>query len=218
MQLECSEQEREALNYERYHHPHPQVQRKMEVIWLKSLGKEIPEISQIAHVSITTVYRYLASYREGGIEKLKEVSCYRPQSDFVEHKAQIEAYFLDHPPATMKEAAQRLEELTGIKRSEPQVSQFLKSLGIKRRKVGMIPTKADSEKQAIFKQEQLEPVLEAAQQGEKKSTLSMPPILCWHPFSVISGLFAACLCKHLRDANASMSSVRSMRSHTNWLR
>lgn len=171
MQLECSEQEREAVNYERYHHPHPQVQRKMEVIWLKSLGKEIPEISQIAHVSITTVYRYLASYREGGIEKLKEVSCYRPQSDFVEHKAQIEAYFLDHPPATMKEAAQRLEELTGIKRSEPQVSQFLKSLGIKRRKVGMIPAKADSEKQAIFKQEQLEPVLEAAQQGGKKSTL-----------------------------------------------
>jgi transposase len=171
MPLEFSAQEREALNYERYHHPHPQVQRKMEVVWLKSLGKEIAEISQIAQVSIPTVYRYLSSYRAGGIEKLKELNFYRPQSDFGEHKAKIEAYFIDHPPATIKEAAQRLEALTGIKRSAPQVSQFLKSLGIKRRKVGMMPAKADSEKQATFKQEQLEPLLEAAQQGKKKSTL-----------------------------------------------
>lgn len=170
MQLELNEQEREALDYERYHYPHPQVQRKMEVVWLKSLGKEPPEISQIANVSIPTVYRYLASYRAGGIEQLKELNFYRPQSDLVKHKTKIEEDFRHHPPATIKEAAHRLEALTGIKRSEPQVSQFLKSLGIKRRKVGMIPAKADAEKQAIFKREQLEPVLEAAQQGKKKST------------------------------------------------
>lgn len=171
MQLEFSTKECELLDYERYHHPHPRVQRKMEVVWLKSLGKDVPEISKIANVSITTVYRYLASYRAGGIEKLKELTFYRPQSDFGEHKAKIEAYFLDHPLATIKEAAHRLEALTGIKRSQPQVSQFLKSLGIKRRKVGMIPAKVDTEKQTTFKQEQLEPVLEAAQQGKKKSTL-----------------------------------------------
>lgn len=171
MEHEFSEQERQALDYERYHHPHPRVQRKMEVVWLSSLGKEVPEISQIANVSITTVYRYLASYRQGGIEQLKELTFYRPQSDFVEHKEKIEAYFLDHPPATMKEAAYQLEALTGIKRSETQVRQFLKSLGIKRRKVGMIPAKADPIAQAVFKQEQLEPVLEAAQQGKKKSIL-----------------------------------------------
>lgn len=171
MQLEFKATERKALEYERYYHPHPRVQRKMEVVWLKSLGKTVPEISQIANVSITTVYRYLASYRAGGIEKLKELTFYQPQSDFVEHKTKIEAYFLEHPPATMKEAVHRLEELTGIKRSEPQVSQFLKSLGIKRRKVGMIPAKADPQKQATFKQEQLEPLLETAQQEKKRSTL-----------------------------------------------
>src|SRR3954465_86066 len=178
MQIEFSAQEQQALEYERYHHPHPRVQRKMEVVWLKSLGKEVLEISQIANVSLPTVYRYLADYREGGIEKLKEVTFYRPQSDFVAHKSKIEAHFRDQPYATLKEAAHRLEKLTGIKRSEPQVSQFLKSLGIKRRKVGMIPAKADPEKQASFLQEELEPVLESAQQGEKKSTLSMLLILC----------------------------------------
>jgi transposase len=171
MQLELTEKERKALEYERYHHPHAQVQRKMEVVWLKSLGKGVPEISQIAHVSIPTVYRYLASYRAGGIEKLKELNFYRPQSELVKHKSKIEQEFLAQPPATIKEAAHRLEALTGIKRSEPQVSQFLKSLGIKRRKVGTLPAKADAEEQASFKQAQLEPVLEAAQQGQKKSTL-----------------------------------------------
>lgn len=171
MQLELSTEERQKLDNERYHHPHPRVRRKLEVVWLKSLGKGEPEISQIANVSLTTVYRYLASYRAGGIEKLKELNFYRPQSDFVEHKQTIEEYFRDHPLMTMKEAAHRLEELTGIKRSEPQVSQFLQQLGLKRRKVGMIPAKADPQKQATFQQEQLEPVLEAAQQGKKKSTL-----------------------------------------------
>jgi transposase len=171
MQIEFSAQEQQALEHERYHHPHPRVQRKMEVVWLKSLGKPEPEISQLAQVSLTTVYRYLASYRAGGIEQLKEVPFYRPQSALAEHKQKIETYFLEHPPVTMKEAAHQLEELTGIKRSEPQVSQFLKRLGIKRRKVGMLPAKADPEKQTRFKQEQLEPVLAAAKQGEKKSTL-----------------------------------------------
>jgi len=171
MAFEFSKQEQQALDYERYHHPHPRVQRKMEVVWLKSLGKSEREISQIANVSVTTVYRYLASYRSGGLEQLKELTFYRPQSALVEHKLKIEAYFLEHPPATMKEAAHQLEALTGIKRSEPQVSQFLQALGIKRRKVGMIPAKADPDKQATFKQDQLEPVLDAAQQGQKKSIL-----------------------------------------------
>jgi hypothetical protein len=38
IQLELTETEIEALDYERYHHPHPQVQRKMEVLYLKSQG------------------------------------------------------------------------------------------------------------------------------------------------------------------------------------
>jgi hypothetical protein len=56
MELEWNENEREALDYERYHHPQRKVQRKLEVVWLKSLGKAVPEISQIANVSLPTVY------------------------------------------------------------------------------------------------------------------------------------------------------------------
>lgn len=33
--IEFTEEEKQALNYARYHHPHPMVQRKMEALWLK---------------------------------------------------------------------------------------------------------------------------------------------------------------------------------------
>ncbi len=36
IKIEFSEKEIEALKYERYHHPHPRVQRKMEVLILAS--------------------------------------------------------------------------------------------------------------------------------------------------------------------------------------
>ena len=38
MQLEFTPEILEELNYERYHHPLPLVQRRMEALWLKSHG------------------------------------------------------------------------------------------------------------------------------------------------------------------------------------
>ena len=169
MTLEFTEWDRQELDHERYHHPHPIVQRKMEVLWLKSQGKEAQEISQLASVSVSTVYRHLADYREGGLDKLKELNLYRPKSELLAHRSTIEEAFRAQPPASIKEAAHRIEQLTGIKRGHTQVSQFLKAIGLKRRKVGMIPAKADPEVQAQFKEEQLNPLLADAKAGKKKS-------------------------------------------------
>lgn len=36
LQLQFTKEEIEQLAYERYHHPHPRVQKKMEVLYLKS--------------------------------------------------------------------------------------------------------------------------------------------------------------------------------------
>jgi hypothetical protein len=38
--IEFTEVEKQALQYERFHHPHPRVQVKMEALWLKSQGVE----------------------------------------------------------------------------------------------------------------------------------------------------------------------------------
>jgi len=36
--IQFSEADQEALNQGRYHHEHPRVRQRMEVVWLKSQG------------------------------------------------------------------------------------------------------------------------------------------------------------------------------------
>jgi len=168
IQINYSTEDKKIFKYERIHHPHPRVQQRMDVLWLKS--NELPhnQIVKLAGVSSNTVIQYLLMYNEGGIEKLKEINFYKPQSDLVQYTSTIEDYFKEHPPASIKEAMSKIEELTGLKRSETQVRKFLNSIGIKRRKVGTIPSKANLEEQEKFKKEKLEPCLEKAKAGVRK--------------------------------------------------
>lgn len=167
IQMTFTEAEKQAFNYERYHHPDPRVQRKMEVLWLKSQAVAPGEIARLADVCPNTMRNHLREYEEGGLERLKEMHYPHPHSALVAHSPTLEDHFQKHPPATVKEAQHEIEQLTGIKRSETQVRRFMKRLGLKCRKVGMIPAKADPEKQAAFKEAQLEPRLAEAQAGQR---------------------------------------------------
>ena len=149
--LKFTEEEKEALNYERYHHPDPRVQRKMEALWLKSQDESHQKIAQLTGVTVNVVTKYVKQYKVGGIEKLKEINMYRPESRMKEHQQTIENYFREHPPATIKAAMSMIEKITGLKRSEKPVRKFLKRIGLKRRKVGMVPAKADVNEQEEFK-------------------------------------------------------------------
>jgi transposase len=128
--LEFTSEIREALNYERYHHPVPLVQRRMEVLWLKSHDLPHAVIAKLGGVSENTMREYFQLYEEGGIEKLKEINFYRPESELCAHITSLEAYFRENPPATIKEAQSEIEAITGIKRSETQVREFLKKNSI----------------------------------------------------------------------------------------
>lgn len=151
IKIEFTEKDKEELNFERYHHPHPRVQRKMEALWLKSQGESNKKIAKLTGVSVNAITTYIKEYKIGGIEKLKEINFYKPQSYLDEHTTTIENYFREHPPTTIKEAMAKIEELTGLKRSEVQIWKFLKRIGLKRRKVGMVPSKADIDEQESFK-------------------------------------------------------------------
>jgi transposase len=124
--LEFSPEIQEALNYELYHHPIPLVQRRMEVLWLKSHDLPHATIANLGGVSENTMREYFQLYEEGGIEKLKEVNFYRPESKLCAHITSLEAHFRENPPAIIKEAQSEIEAITGIKRSETQVREFLK--------------------------------------------------------------------------------------------
>jgi len=149
--IEFTEEAIDELRYQRFNHPHPRVQRKMEALLLKSDGLPHHRITRILGISENTLRQYLREYEEGGIERLKKVCFYRPQSELVEYHQSLESYFEEHPPATVNEAAAKIEELTGIRRGLTQVRKFLDFLGLRPRKVGMIPAKADVEEQDRFK-------------------------------------------------------------------
>ena len=147
LKFTISEKDKKELHYQRYNHPHPHVQKKMEALYLKGLdnGLSHAQIAKIVGVSQNTMLSYFRDYQIGGIEKLKEINFYRPQSELVEHKQAIEEYFSNHLPASLSEASAKIEQLTGIKRGSTQTGIYLKSIGMNLRKVGSIPGKAITE-------------------------------------------------------------------------
>jgi transposase len=171
IRISFSEADIVALNYERYHHPSPQVQKRMEVLYLKSKHLPHHEIRRLCGISKPTLVSYLRIYQLGGIEQLKQLHYQGQPSELNAHHQTIEAHFKDHPPRTSAEAQAIIERLTGIKRSPTQIRAFMKRIGLRLRKTGAIPGKAtDPAKQAeqeTFKTEQLEPRLEQARQGKR---------------------------------------------------
>lgn len=119
-----------ALNYERFHHPVPLVQRRMEVLWLKRHGLPHEQVAVLGNISETTLRAYFQLYLAGGIEGLKEVHFYHRESELVQHVNSLEEYFRVNPPASIKEAQSEIETLTGLRRSETQVREFLKKNSI----------------------------------------------------------------------------------------
>lgn len=150
IKLTFTDEDIQQLHYERFHHPHPRVQRKMEALYLKSKGYPHWEICQLIQVSEPTLLSYFRDYQKGKIEQLKELTFYRPQSQLKQHQEGLEIYFREHPPKTLAQATAKIAELTGINRSREQVRHFLKSIGMSCRRVGVLPAKADVAAQEEF--------------------------------------------------------------------
>src|SRR5438067_481508 len=151
LRLTFTEEDIKELHDQRYHHPHPRVQMKMEALLLKAKGLPHHQIASCVGVCENTVRSYLEQYQIGGIEALKRLEFHRPTSELESYHDTLEAYFKDHPPATISQAVKLIEELTGLKRSPTQVGIFLKKVGLKRLKTSAIPAKGDLEQQESFK-------------------------------------------------------------------
>lgn len=171
IKIEFTPEEIDALETERYHHPHPKVQRKMEVLYLKSQGMAHHEICRLCRITETTLTTYLKQYQAGGLAGLKELGYTGGHSDLDAHASSLESYFKEHPPRTTGAAQQAIKEQTGLERSPTQVQAFMKRLGMKCRKVGYVPGRAaTAEKQAeqqTFQTEQLAPRLAEAKAGRR---------------------------------------------------
>src|SRR3954463_16412732 len=169
-----STEDLKAIETDRYQYPHPHVQRKMKVLWLKSHGLPHQQIADLAGVPLHTVQRYLDEYLQGGLMQVRRCKWRGPKAVLLSHERSVEDYFWDHPPRSTREAAKLIFEQTGVRRGLTQVRAFLKThLGLRYRKVAAIPVppkktiEEHALEQARFLGKELEPRLKEARAGRR---------------------------------------------------
>jgi len=126
IQLHLTPEVLKEIHYHRYNHPAPLVQRRWRQFGSKGHGLEHGQIAELVGVTENTIRDYFVLYQQGGIAKLKELNYSGSESKLDEHISSLETYFREHPPASIKEAQHKIELITGVKRSETQIAEFLK--------------------------------------------------------------------------------------------
>jgi transposase len=135
-----SEDEVQTLIRERYEHPDPRVQERMQILWLKAKKETHERIGELANVSRSTVQRTLRLYRQQGLDGIRTFGWKGRSSALTPHREMLEKEFRERPPHTTHEAARRIAELTGVQRKVSRVRKFLKqTLKMKCLKVAAIP-------------------------------------------------------------------------------
>jgi transposase len=134
-----SADEQQVVNAERDSHPETHVRRKMLVLWLLHCGTTRAQAARIAGLGRATVQRYVAAYRDGGLDALRRWEVTGPVSDLAGYTDAICESLTAVPVRTVAEACDRIERLTGLRRGPSQVRVFLKGLKFEWRRVRAIP-------------------------------------------------------------------------------
>ncbi len=137
--VQLTEEQQRVVNVERDSHPDEHVRRKMLVLWLLHHGLTREKAAEVTGTGRATVQRYVAAFRDGGLEGLRRWDVTGPVSDLAGYAQQIRASFEEQPAATIAEACDRIERVTGLRREPTQVRKFLKGLGLKWQRVRAIP-------------------------------------------------------------------------------
>lgn len=102
---------------------------KAKVILAKSENKKIETIMEETGLSKRTIISYTRQYIENKYKFLYGRPKY-VKSELYNYRKELIHEFYERPPLTYKEAAIRIEKLTGLKRSKTQVRSFLQKEGL----------------------------------------------------------------------------------------
>src|SRR6266513_36488 len=112
--LKISEAEIQELKYERFNYPSPIVQKRMHVLYLKSLNKNHhQEISLKKDVHPNSVTNFIKIFNSGGFQAIKELDYAVPEWELMTHARTIEKEFEKHPPLSSQELGNRITTMTG---------------------------------------------------------------------------------------------------------
>jgi len=140
-----------------------QIRERMHFLLLKVKGYSHKMITDILDVTERSTFNWWHSFQQGNIEALANLNYKGQPSRLDAFAEQLVFEFINKPVATLKEARKRIQQITGLKRSLPQVHQFLLKYKLIRRKVGQMPANADVKEQDNFKQNKLERLILLAQ-------------------------------------------------------
>lgn len=177
LQIAFSQEDIATLFRERYTHPHPRVQRRMEAMYLKSQGVPHGEIRRLVKVSTAGLTQWIRAYQKGGINALRQLHWKGRDGSLTPHRATIEDYLKKNPPTSVNDACTKIEKLTGIRRGVTPVRNFLKSIGMSFRKTGNVPKKADPVIQEEFKKKASSPSCKKQKKASERFSLLTQPIL-----------------------------------------
>jgi transposase len=139
LRVELTEEQQRIVNEERCCHPNPRIREKMLVLSLLHHGLTRQQAAKVVGVGRATVQRYVAAFREGGLNGLRQWNPNRPVSEMAAYRDLIRESFEKQPVCTVAEAGERIFQLTGLRRGPTQVRTFLKDLGLKWQRVRAIP-------------------------------------------------------------------------------
>jgi transposase len=137
--VQLDEQQQRVVNEERSSHPNERVREKMLVLCLLHNGVTRQGAAKIVGVSRATVQRYVAAFRDGGLDGQRRWEPTRPVSEMAAYRELIRESFEKQPACTVSEVGERIFQLTGLRRSPSQVRKFAKDMGLKFRRVRAIP-------------------------------------------------------------------------------
>src|SRR6266446_5581029 len=139
LRLQLTEEEQRIVSEERLSHPNERIRERMLVIWLLHNGVTRQKAAEIVEVGRASVQRFVAAFRDGGLDGLRRWDPNRPESELATFRELIRESFAKQPVRTVAEACDRIDQLTGLRRGPSQVRKFLKDLGLKFQRVRMVP-------------------------------------------------------------------------------
>ena len=114
--VQLTEEEQRVVNEERCCHPNLRIREKMLVLLLLHNGLTREQAAKAVGVSRATVQRYVAAFRQGGLDGLRQWNPNRPMSEMAAYRDLIRTSFEKQPAVNIAEACERIFQLTGLRR------------------------------------------------------------------------------------------------------
>ena len=117
------------------------VRKKCLVVYLRKKGLGREEVAGLLRIDEDTVTNYTKMYDESGLQGLLEENYHQPKSQLEPYTEQLKELFKKHVPHTVNQAIEMIDKETGIRLKPSACRAFLKKMGMKCRRCGVVPGK-----------------------------------------------------------------------------